>query len=45
MIAAVTNALALGNPYFGPRVWVRKDDWAQARAWLEDHERSQKAGG
>jgi len=43
--AAVTNALALGNPYFGPRVWVRKENWAQARAWIEDYERSHKAGG
>ena len=43
--AAVTNALALGNPYFGPRVWVRTDDQAQARAWLEEYERDQKAGG
>ena len=42
---AVTNALAVGNPYLGPRVWVRKEDWAQARAWIEEYERSQKAGG
>ena len=44
--AAMTNPLAMaGNPYFGPRVWVRKDDQARARAWLEEYERGQKAGG
>jgi hypothetical protein len=43
--AAVTNPLALGNPYYGPRVWVRKDDWAQARAWLEEYDRGRKDRG
>jgi hypothetical protein len=43
--AAVTNPLALGNPYYGPRVWVREDDRARARAWLQEYERIQKAGG
>jgi hypothetical protein len=38
--AAVTNPLAAGHPYFGPRVWVRKDNWARARAWLEEYELS-----
>jgi len=43
--AAVTNPLALGNPYYGPRVWVRRDDRAQARAWLEEYDRGRKDRG
>jgi hypothetical protein len=42
--AAVTNYAALGNPYFGPRVWVRREDLARARSWLEANERGKKAG-
>ncbi len=36
--AAVTNPLALGNPYFGPRVRVLREDLARARACLETYE-------
>jgi len=36
--AAVTNPLAQGNPYFGPRVRVRRGDLARATAWLKSHE-------
>jgi hypothetical protein len=42
---AVTKVLAVGNPYFGPRVRVRREDLARARAWLEEYERRRKAGG
>ncbi len=39
--AATTNPLALGNPYFGPRVRVRREDLARAKEWLEAYEESQ----
>src|SRR5579883_809420 len=42
--AAGTNPLALGNPYFGPRVRVRREDLPRARAWLEAYEKGEKAG-
>jgi hypothetical protein len=41
--AAVTKFAALGNPYFGPRVWVRSEDLTRARSRLEANERGQKA--
>jgi len=34
---------ALGSMSSGPRVWVRAEDLARARAWLEDYDRQFKA--